>query len=481
MKKSAKKRILCKNIFTFLLCMVWGFILVTKEKITFALEGDVSFTILLMGSYTEEGYTAKACSLFHCKDISSFVWVEDNVVPSLVGEKNIVYTLNYKGSVSVLERKVTVVDVTPPEIELKGNEVVRMCPNAKYKESGYLAYDNYDGDITSNVISEWVDDTLVYSVVDSSDNKGVAVRRFEYVDKVKPKITLQGKSVIYLEKTDDFQDPGVKVSDNCDGNIEDKVEVHIDGDLKSVGKHIITYSVTDTKGNSNSVKRTIYIYDFNTKNVDEYKKSLDYYIVSKGYKVSIGYRNLDNGLEYNYNANKVYYGASLIKTLDALYVFEKMELTEDLKYCVNEAISISSNSCHKKLVDTIGINNLRNYGKSLGAKNVLTRGNDDYFANTTIADQLIFMNHLYEFIRTNPRGDELKSYFINTHYNFLSFDGAPILLHKYGYYGKYFHESGIVLADAPYIISILSEEANKDYPTIFNDLSMKIYGLNALR
>ena len=68
--------------------------------------------------------------------------------------------------------------------------------------------------------------------------------------------------MIYHEKGTSFKDPGVNVKDNCDEKIHEKVKVSSLDQLNKVGKHEIVYTVTDVAGNSNSVKRIVYVYDF---------------------------------------------------------------------------------------------------------------------------------------------------------------------------------------------------------------------------
>ena len=118
----------------------------------------------------------------------------------------------------------------------------------------------------------------------------------------------------------------------------------------------------------------------------------------------------------------------------------------------------------------------------MGAKNFLTRGNDDIYGNTTVDDQLIFMKYLYNYITNNNIDEnkriELKNYFINDYSNYLIFEGLPPVMHKFGYYGVYYHEVGIVFDKSPYIVVILTKEAD-DFEVV-TDLSEKIYKLNSL-
>ncbi len=207
---------------------------------------------------------------------------------------------------------------------------------------------------------------------------------------------------------------------------------------------------------------------------------LEKYLKENNYNLSIGYYDIKDNYTYTYNADKLYYGASLIKTLDALYVYEKMDITDDLKNNVKLAIEKSDNKAHQLLVKTIGFNNLKNYGLSLGMNKVLTNGNELY-GYTNILDQLIMWRKLYYYINDinidNTKREELKNYFINNYYNYLKFNNSPIIMHKYGYYDKFFHDVGIVFANHPYIVVVLTKEAKNKF-SIVTDVSRRIYEIN---
>lgn len=450
-------------------------------RLEFNLNGQSNIIINYLEDYVENGATAKSCNYFSCKDISSKVQTTGKVNNKLIGTYEITYEIKFINQKYYQKRIVNVVDTILPTIELHGETTINTCPNQEYIEEGFEAIDNYDGNITPKVTKELINDTIQYRVVDSSGNESIATRNFVYKDNESPQISLVGNSKIYIEAGSSYIDAGYNVSDNCDAFIESKVKTISNVDTSKAGSYTIKYSVTDNNGNIAAIKREVIVYNFNTTDVKEYIQSLEYYIESQKYNVSIGYLNLKNNYAYYYNADKVYYGASLIKTLDALYVYEKLEVTDNLKQLVNKAISVSDNAAHFKLVSTIGFNNLKEYGASLGAKNTLTRGSNDYYGNTTVHDQIIYMKKLYNFINNNSRGVELQSFFVNDYCNYITFEGSPQVMHKYGYYGNYFHESSIVLEpNNPYILIILTQEGNNNYKDKIRDLSFKIYNLNKL-
>ena len=175
------------------------------------------------------------------------------------------------------------------------------------------------------------------------------------------------------------------------------------------------------------------------------------------------------GEKYLYQENKIYYGASLIKTLDAIYLYDKGLVNDAIRPYIDKAISVSDNDSHHYLVNYIGKSNLKNYGIGLGAYNTLS-GND-YYGNTTVKDQIIYLKKLYNISKDN---DELKSYFINNYGNYLKINDIEVM-HKYGYYGQYYHDVGIVLDDEPYIVVILTNHGNDNKKEIINNLSNLMY------
>ena len=87
------------------------------------------------------------------------------------------YKISYMIGLRILNQTIHVVDTQPPVITLKGDTVVQTKSVENYKEPGYEATDNYDGDLTWKVQRKCVPDeskigkyVFVYSVSDSSGN-----------------------------------------------------------------------------------------------------------------------------------------------------------------------------------------------------------------------------------------------------------------------------------------------------------------------
>ena len=165
---------------------------------------------------------------------------------------------------------ISVVDTTAPIISLVG-DTVTLARNEAYVEPGYSAEDNYDGDITGDVVvSDDIDITTVgaytvtYDVTDSSGNAAVQVTRTVIVeDTTAPVITLVGDDPLYVEAGGTYTDPGATATDDVDGNLTDDIVVGGDTvDPNTLGTYSVTYDVTDSSGNAAvQVTRTVIVED----------------------------------------------------------------------------------------------------------------------------------------------------------------------------------------------------------------------------
>ena len=150
------------------------------------LKGEEIITLELNEEYKEPGYT----SSYFNKDLTKSVKVENNVDNTKIGEYSIIYTVKTKKCLkdNSVKRIVKVVDKISPEITLEGKENINIYLNNEYKEPGYKAVDNYDGDITENVIiTNNVDKTkigehkIIYKVSDSSNNVSEVERTIKVI------------------------------------------------------------------------------------------------------------------------------------------------------------------------------------------------------------------------------------------------------------------------------------------------------------
>jgi hypothetical protein len=166
---------------------------------------------------------------------------------------------NSVGSESLSQGKITIVaDTTVPVITLLGDATVTIEVGSDYTDDGATASDNYDGDITDDIVVVNPVDTdvvgtytITYNVSDAAGNAATEVTRtVNVVDTTVPVITLLGDATVTIEVGNDYTDAGATASDNYDGDITDDIVVVNPVDTDVVGTYTITYNVSDAAGNT---------------------------------------------------------------------------------------------------------------------------------------------------------------------------------------------------------------------------------------
>ena len=191
------------------------------------------------------------------KDYTKNVKIKNEINPKKLGTYKITYEVKINGITFKKIRKVKLIDEEKPVITLTGNENISICPNAEYKEEGYIATDNYDGDITKKVKVTTKDNIITYSVKDSSGNKAEITRTITKEDKIAPTITLKGNKSITLYLGNTWTDPGYTATDNCDNDITSSVVKTGSVNSNKLGTYKITYTVKDSSGNQTVEERTV--------------------------------------------------------------------------------------------------------------------------------------------------------------------------------------------------------------------------------
>ena len=333
---------------------------------------------------------------------------------------------------------------------------------------------------------------MAFPKIDKLASEEIVAKKEIVIDKTPPVITLKEGTITIIENTE-YIEPGYEAIDNLEGDITNKVITTTNLDITTPGTYEIIYEVSDsfkniTKASRNIIvekkkierKKTYTTTKTDNESINNYMKSVSDYL--KKYKVSVGYINLDNGFTYIYNGNKEYFGASLIKVIDAMYIYENNLLDSKTKNQVKQAISVSSNPAHAYLVNKIGKKNLNQYIKEISFRT--PQCNSGYYCQTTVNDQLSYWLYLHYLLEENEKGEELKSYFINNVGNHLSYSLEFDNLHKYGASQTYFHDVGMFYnVDSPYIVVVLTNEIGtypKSIKYLFRSISKMIGQLNDL-
>lgn len=197
------------------------------------------------------------------EDISNLIETSGSVNTSKLGQYEIEYKVKYKKRKVTKRRVVNVVDHTGPVITLNGDaKVVVPTSIDEYKEPGATAVDACDGDVSSDIKTkmEQVNDytwKVTYTVKDSHDNESTAEREVCLQDTQAPQITLNGDSDITIKEQEKFEDPGVTAVDDRDGDLTANVTKDGYVDIYRSGTYTITYTVTDSSGNTAQATRNV--------------------------------------------------------------------------------------------------------------------------------------------------------------------------------------------------------------------------------
>lgn len=191
-----------------------------------------------------------------------------------VGTSLVNTSLSSCGPIQVGEYEDYTVNLVPdgaaPVITLTGTDVV-VEVNTTYSDLGAKAFDNVEGDITSEIVKiDAVDMTqagvyfVSYDVSDKSGNAAATVTRKVTVvqDLTKPTITLNGMSPMIWSVLYPYAEPGFTAIDQPSGkNVNAQVSATGTVNENVIGDYTITYTVYDDYGNMAEAKRIVQVRD----------------------------------------------------------------------------------------------------------------------------------------------------------------------------------------------------------------------------
>ena len=230
-----------------LLLIILSYLSIPKIKLI----GDKEINLSYKDEYKEDGYIVKNIG----KDYNKEVNINNNIEEHKVGEYQVEYSIKYLFFNIKKIRKVNIIDKDMPIIRVDNNPI-KICPLDNLEEIEYYSYDEYDGDITSNVTVMEDKDYVTFKVKDSSLNEDILKVKLIRIDEDKPVINLKGDSVIYLYGNTKYQELGYSAEDNCDGDITDKVVVS-GKVLDDIGEYTINYKVVDSSNNKSVITRKV--------------------------------------------------------------------------------------------------------------------------------------------------------------------------------------------------------------------------------
>lgn len=210
-----------------------------------------------------------------------------------LGTYTVFFKALYKNMEISEEHTFVIQDTTAPRIELVSDPNHFTSPVAQYEEEGFLALDNYDGNITDQVVREETKDKVTYTVSDSSGNKTTVEREIIYKDVIAPILELTGGEEMSFNIGSDFEEPGYTATDDVDGNISDVVRVEGTVDGHKEGTYTLTYSVEDSSGNKTILERKVTVKDTKAPVIKLKGESSYYLLVGDNFK-DPGFTATDN-------------------------------------------------------------------------------------------------------------------------------------------------------------------------------------------
>ncbi len=253
MKKAILIICICVLVLTVVTVGAAAFRLRDIGPLTLTLNGEKKIQVEYGDDYQEPGAEAKL------KDTAVSVDISGRVNTEKVGKYLIKYKTRAEGLVRTAYRYVYVVDSQPPAIKLTENPKSYTIPGQPYKEEGFYATDNYDGDLTDQVIRLEADGKVTYTVSDSYGNTTIVERTIRYMDPAYPQILLEGGQMAFILAGENYQEPGYTCTDMEDGDLTSSVVVTGAVDNLTSGIYTLQYSVTNKKGLTTTLDRTVYV------------------------------------------------------------------------------------------------------------------------------------------------------------------------------------------------------------------------------
>lgn len=265
-KNTGRIGLTCSIIFFLasMLCLAWFVLYAYLAVPKISLRGNQEVVLNLNDQYTEQG----AVATLDNRDISQRIKIDNPLNTNKVGIYNIKYSVtNNKGKKKqTVTRIVRIRETEKPTIKLEKGTNIKVQYGSTYKDPGYKANDNYDGDISSKVEVQGEVDThqigaykLYYTVSDSSDNVATVVRTINVVDTKAPNIKLNGDSYTIVKLRSTYKDQGCTAIDNHDGDISNKVTMSGKVNTSIPGYYTVNYSVKDSFGNKANASREVQV------------------------------------------------------------------------------------------------------------------------------------------------------------------------------------------------------------------------------
>ena len=205
-------------------------------------------------------YTYQRTPIENATDVNG---IDTNVLGMYI----ITYTAtDSNNNTSSIIRTVFVEDTTNPIITLNGDTTIILPLDSTYSEPGYNISDNYTDtaninvniitDLCTNIVGNY---SITYTATDEEGNQSSVQRFVEIIDTIPPTVELNGNNPIIVELFNVYTEEGVTASDNVDP--DNLLTTTINGTVNTsvAGSYTLTYSVSDTGGQTTNITRTVIV------------------------------------------------------------------------------------------------------------------------------------------------------------------------------------------------------------------------------
>lgn len=224
------------------------------------LNGSKNIEISYRDEYEEPGVIVKNAT----GNYMSKIKIDSNIDTNIIGNYYVDYSLKIGGKTLHVRRNVKVIDDIPPVIKLKGDQITEISINSEYKEPGFTAIDEYDGDVTDKVeiigevnTENYGEYVITYKVHDNSNNINQVNRIVKVIDEEPPTIQCQNNYSVFRSGNI----IGCKAIDNFDGDITNKIKIIGNYDVDTKGIYKVTYTVSDEAGNETVKEHKLVTYN----------------------------------------------------------------------------------------------------------------------------------------------------------------------------------------------------------------------------
>ena len=245
-------------VFVWLALTAAAILFVDGRTVRFYIYGDEDMTAEYGSDFKDPGvYAVTSGNLFGETEKHLDVQTLGAVDTHKLGVYTLRYTARFAFTDYSFERRVTVVDTTPPVIELKKIEGYAPTWMTGYAEEGYSAYDAVDGDLTGKVERVKLDDRVRYTVTDSAGNTASVERLLPNISYQPPVIRLLGDERVVMQAGLWYEDAGAEISDSLGTDLSDYMTVEGGVIPWFAGDYQITYSITSDFGETISATRHV--------------------------------------------------------------------------------------------------------------------------------------------------------------------------------------------------------------------------------